>query len=52
MVSVCTYESSSKIDTVGTKNTNNKFKFKNDVMTHYGRGRGTKMKANVTDGVT
>ena len=30
MVSMHTYESSSKIDTMGTNSTNNKFKFKHD----------------------
>ena len=53
MVSVRTYESNSKIDTLGTKSTNNKIKikFKNDVMILY-YGLGTKMNADITDGNT
>ena len=54
MVSERAYESSSKIDMVGTKSANNKIRikitFKHDVMMMY-YGRETKMKANITGGM-
>ena len=52
MVSMRTYEGISRIDMVGTKSANNKFKFKHNMMTYYGRSRRTRMIADVTNGGT